>query len=367
MYDDWLNILASFSAILFVYLFISGIVMAIRKKPIWKKLLGLSVAVFVISIGFMSTAPDVTTDVYSDEKAVPEEEKVASPPKETEQQEEKKAEEKKDTKTADNQDKKTDKQASPPVIGKSDTKEQTAEKQEKAETETAQTNANQVPIEFVRVVDGDTAKVIYNGNEETVRYLLIDTPESKAPNSCVQPYGKEASARNEELLRSGKVTLEFDGPKRDKYDRLLAYVFVDGASVQGTLLKEGYARIAYIYDPPYKYLSQFQQNEKEAKNKGLRIWSISGYATDSGFNGCVNGEKKTEKSSSTSKQSQPEQQPSQPAKQPETQPSSENTQKESFKNCTELRKVYPQGVPKGHPAYQPKMDRDKDDYACEVS
>ncbi len=96
-----------------------------------------------------------------------------------------------------------------------------------------------IDVTLDRAIDGDTIKVIYNGKKDTVRYLLVDTPETKKPNSCVQPYGEDASKRNKELVNSGKLQLEFDkGDRRDKYGRLLAYVYVDGKSVQETLLKE---------------------------------------------------------------------------------------------------------------------------------
>lgn len=209
----------------------------------------------------------------------------------------------------------------------------------------SESNSEQIPVEFVRVIDGDSIKVKINGVEETVRYLLIDTPETKHPNSCVQPYGKEASERNEELLRSGQITLEFDGPERDKYDRLLAYVFVDGLSVQKTLLEEGLARVAYIYDPPYKYLDEFYKAESEAKSSKLNIWNKDGYVTENGFQDCVDDDSVFTSTSLSDNDT------------------TDNV--EYFNNCTELKKVYPNGVPKEHPAYQEKMDRDKDGYACE--
>ncbi|CAH2715022.1 SPbeta prophage-derived endonuclease YokF [Neobacillus rhizosphaerae] len=219
-------------------------------------------------------------------------------------------------------------------------------------------DSNQVPVTLVEAVDGDTIKVTYNGEKETVRYLLVDTPEEKKPNTCVQPFAVEAYKRNNQLLNSGQITLEFDhGNKRDKYGRLLAYVFVNGASVQETLLKEGYARIAYVYQPPYKYLDQFQADENQAKNKKLNIWSQPGFATDRGFNGCVNSAAKpTNQPGSTSSSSKTTTQSS-------NTPNSSGT--EFFANCTELRKKYPDGVSKGHPAYQAKMDRDNDGYACD--
>ncbi|MFV9833120.1 endonuclease [Bacillus subtilis] len=145
-----------------------------------------------------------------------------------------------------------------------------------------------VDVSLDRTVDGDTIKVIYNGKKDTVRYLLVDTPETKKPHSCVQPYGEDASKRNKELVNSGKLQLEFDkGDRRDKYGRLLAYVYADGKSVQETLLKEGLARVAYVYEPNTKYIDQFRLDEQEAKSEKLSIWSKNGYVTNRGFHGCV--------------------------------------------------------------------------------
>jgi micrococcal nuclease len=147
---------------------------------------------------------------------------------------------------------------------------------------------NQVPITLVDTIDGDTIKVRINGKMETVRYLLVDTPESKNPKKCVQPYAKEAFFRNSELIKSGNLTLEFEqGNTRDTYGRLLAYVYVDGESIQGTLLKEGYARVAYIMDPPYKYLKQFREDESLARRERTNIWSKLNFVTNGGFNGCL--------------------------------------------------------------------------------
>jgi micrococcal nuclease len=152
----------------------------------------------------------------------------------------------------------------------------------------AEPSTNQVPVTLIEPLDGDTLKVRLNGKIETVRYLLIDTPESKNPRTCVQLYAKEANLRNSELVKSGSLTLEYEqGNIRDSYGRLLAYVFVDGESVQGSLLKEGYARVAYIIHPPYKYLDQFQEDERLAKRAKINIWSRGDFVGNWGFSGCV--------------------------------------------------------------------------------
>ncbi|WP_366247345.1 thermonuclease family protein [Terribacillus aidingensis] len=206
---------------------------------------------------------------------------------------------------------------------------------------------DKVEVSLIRIVDGDTIKVNYNGQEETVRYLLVDTPETKAPNKCVQPYGKDASKRNQELVADAdKLELEFDvGSRTDKYGRLLAYVYADGVSVQQTLLEEGLARVAYVYPPNTRYLDNFEKAQATAKKDAEAVWDQNGYVTDRGFDGCATSQDTSETPVDSS--------------------SNEPTQSTQFANCTELRKTYPDGVPSTHPAYQRKFDRDKDDYACE--
>jgi micrococcal nuclease len=82
--------------------------------------------------------------------------------------------------------------------------------------------------------------------------------------------------------------LEFEqGNTRDNYGRLLAYVSVDGKPVQRNLLKEGYARVAYVMNPPYKYLEPFREEERHAKKKKIHIWSKMNVVTNWGFRGCL--------------------------------------------------------------------------------
>ncbi|MGK9266456.1 endonuclease YokF [Bacillus inaquosorum] len=260
-------------------------------------------------------------------------------------------------------------QASTDVEKKTEQKESTKEKT--ADKSKEKDKKELVDVTLDKAVDGDTIKVSYNGNIDTVRYLLVDTPETKKPDSCVQPYGEDASKRNKELVSSGKLQLEFDkGDRRDKYGRLLAYVYVDGKSVQETLLKEGLARVAFVYEPNTKYIDQFKKDEQEAKTENLSIWSKNGYVTDRGFSGCVKEKATAVKKATTSKPAA--KQPTTPKASIETSTTTENEassastgETETFKNCTELRKKYPNGVPSSHPAYQSKMDRDHDNYACE--
>ncbi|OMP68048.1 thermonuclease family protein [Domibacillus epiphyticus] len=147
-----------------------------------------------------------------------------------------------------------------------------------------------IPAMLVRPVDGDTAVFAFDadgdGNDEefSARFLLIDTPETRHPQLGKQPLGEEAKKRTEELLESGDVTIEFDvGQRLDKYDRILVYVYVNGKSVQETLLEEGMARVAYIYPPNTRYLNDFEIKQETAKKKEIGIWAIENYVTDRGF------------------------------------------------------------------------------------
>jgi len=126
----------------------------------------------------------------------------------------------------------------------------------------------------VSVTDGDTIKVKFsNGKIETVRLLLIDTPETVHPSKPVQPCGPEASAFTKKMLPAGStVKLEFDVQERDKYGRLLAYVYVGGKSVQKALLAEGLAKVA-VYPPNVKYVDEYRAIEAKAKAAKKGIWA----------------------------------------------------------------------------------------------
>lgn len=213
---------------------------------------------------------------------------------------------------------------------------------------------DQIPVTLVSTTDGDTIRVMYKGVNEPVRYLLIDTPETNHPRLGKQPFGTEAKESNRALVNSGKLTLEFDiGEKRDKYGRLLAYVYVDGKSVQEALIRDGLARVGYVYPPNTRYLTPYEEVQQVAKSKKLGFWVVEDYASDSGF---------TTVPSTTDDGS------SQTTSESVSTPSAQATTTETtewFDNCTHLRTKYPNGVASDHPAYQAKMDRDKDNFACE--
>ncbi|CAI6330160.1 thermonuclease family protein [Bacillus subtilis] len=133
--------------------------------------------------------------------------------------------------------------------------------------------SDKIEVTVRRVIDGDTFIADVNGTEERIRLILVDTPETVHPTKAVQPYGKEASAFSKKTLENQSVYLEYDKEKRDKYDRLLAYVFLkDGTSFNKILLEKGYARLA-VFPPNTKYEDEYKQAEKTAKNERLGIWN----------------------------------------------------------------------------------------------
>lgn len=145
-------------------------------------------------------------------------------------------------------------------------------------------NSDFINAKVNRVIDGDTLNISIDGKEETVRLLLVDTPETVHPTKPVEPYGPEASSYMKELLIGKKVNLELDVGERDKYGRLLAYIYIEEKMVNKLLLEKGLARVAYVFEPNTKYVDEFYEIQKQAQNKAIGIWSIENYATDEGFN-----------------------------------------------------------------------------------
>jgi micrococcal nuclease len=133
----------------------------------------------------------------------------------------------------------------------------------------------------VRVVDGDTVEVRIGDREETVRLIGIDTPETVDPRSPVECFGQEASDRAKALLPEGTgVRLVADVEPRDRYDRLLAYVYRDdGTFVNLALVEDGYASVA-TYPPNVAHTSEFTAAAARARDEGRGLWGACGGPDD---------------------------------------------------------------------------------------
>lgn len=135
--------------------------------------------------------------------------------------------------------------------------------------------ASKLTVQFNKCVDGDTATFTYKEEEIKTRFLAVDTPETKHPTKGVEPWGKEASDYTCNRLKNAtKIVLEYDdnSEKKDKYERHLVWVWVDGKLLQKELINNGLAKVAYLYDD-YKYTKDLQNSEKIAQNEKIGIWS----------------------------------------------------------------------------------------------
>jgi micrococcal nuclease len=123
----------------------------------------------------------------------------------------------------------------------------------------------------VTVVDGDTIEVELDGQRVRVRYIGVNTPETKHPTKGREPCGKEAAAANRRLVEGQTVRLELDVRHWDRYQRLLAYVYVGDTMVNAELVRQGYAQAA-TYVPNVKYQDVFLTLQREAREAGVGCW-----------------------------------------------------------------------------------------------
>ncbi|PKG26956.1 nuclease [Cytobacillus horneckiae] len=222
-----------------------------------------------------------------------------------------------------------------------------------------------------RIVDGDTIEL---SDGSKVRLVGVNTPES---TNRTEEYGKEASNYTSSILEGKKVWLQKDVSDSDRYNRLLRIVWLDIPSddmneneirakmFNADFVINGFAEPS-TYPPDVKYSDYFVKFAKVAREQNTGLWAF-------GENGTTKGDldpKETKKTASSSNTSNSSNNNNNSASNNNNSNSTSTTttepdKTEYFQNCTELTKVYPNGVASDHPAYQPKMDRDKDNWACE--
>ena len=125
-----------------------------------------------------------------------------------------------------------------------------------------------------RVVDGDTVVARIGGRSERVRYIGMDTPEDVKPGTPVQCYSRAAAAENRRLVEGRRVRLVEDAEARDRYGRLLAYVYraSDGLFVNEELVRRGYARPLTI-PPNVAHEGEIARLAALARRAGRGLWS----------------------------------------------------------------------------------------------
>lgn len=143
---------------------------------------------------------------------------------------------------------------------------------------TPQVKSNSSLVRVIRVIDGDTIEI--EGNIK-LRYIGIDTPETKHPIKGVQCFGKEASNKNKELVEGKMIRMEKDVSETDKYGRLLRYIWLvephatksSELFVNDFLVRQGYAH-ASTFPPDVKYSNQFVSAQKEARENNRGLWNM---------------------------------------------------------------------------------------------
>lgn len=142
-------------------------------------------------------------------------------------------------------------------------------------TATVTPNQSLISAKVIKVIDGDTVNVEVNGKTDSVRMIGIDSPESVDPRKPVQCFAIEASNRLKGLLTGKTILLESDPTQgdKDKYNRLLRYIFLDDkTNINKLMISDGFAH-EYTYNLPYKYQQEFKQAETEAREAKRGLWA----------------------------------------------------------------------------------------------
>ena len=136
---------------------------------------------------------------------------------------------------------------------------------------TAIASASSVEGIVVRIVDGDTIHVRVGNRIEKVRYIGVNTPEVHHPRKGEEPGGREATEVNRGLVGARHVRLETDVQARDRYGRLLAYVWVDDMMVNAELVRRGYAQVMTV-PPNVRHQALFVKLQRDARDAGRGLW-----------------------------------------------------------------------------------------------
>lgn len=126
----------------------------------------------------------------------------------------------------------------------------------------------------VRVVDGDTVHVRVGDRIEKVRYIGVNTPEIHHPRRGEEPGGRQALEVNRRLVEGKRVRLELDVQARDRYGRLLAYVWAGDTMINAELLRLGYAQVMTV-PPNVRHQSLFLELQRAARQAGRGLWTAS--------------------------------------------------------------------------------------------
>lgn len=199
-----------------------------------------------------------------------------------------------------------------------------------------------ITVKDFKVYDGDTADFILNRATEPsikARFLLMDAPEIRGG----VPYSKAARKRVNQLFEEAElIQIEYEGPKKDKYQRDLVHVWVDGHLLSEILIREGYAIARYIhqYLPNSQYVKAIYEAQEKAKYEGLRVW------VDGDLEFINKAEYELQANHSAG--------------------SVNEAEEVYYRNCKEVWQAGKAPIREGDPGFRPQFDGDKDGVGCEV-
>lgn len=126
----------------------------------------------------------------------------------------------------------------------------------------------------LKVIDGDTLEIYQNQKIEKIRMIGINTPESVDPRKELECFGIEASEKLKETLQGKIIRTIPDNSQddRDKFGRLLRYVYLENENINKKMIEEGFA-FEYTFKKPYKYQKEFREKENLAKSKNIGLWN----------------------------------------------------------------------------------------------
>lgn len=130
-------------------------------------------------------------------------------------------------------------------------------------------------VVVTRVVDGDTVEARIDGATEDVRLIGVDTPETVKPGAPVECFGPRASAFTHRVLEGKRVRLVFGEERRDRYGRLLAYVYLGDRLFNAALARRGLARTLTI-PPNDRFAPLLRRLELRAARSGRGLWRACG-------------------------------------------------------------------------------------------
>lgn len=212
-----------------------------------------------------------------------------------------------------------------------------------------------VTVKDFDVYDGDTADFILDRKDEPsikARFLLIDAPEMNHDG----PYKVESRDRVIELLtQADLIQIEYEGAKKDKYERDLVHIWVDGILLQEILVTEGLAVARYIhsYIPDSKYASTIYFSQEYAQRNKLNVWK------DGDASYLANAEFAPQPAPAPAPivETAPAESVEEAAEQP--------AQNVYYQNCTAVKAAGAAPIYPGDPGFQSKFDRDNDGIGCE--